>query len=106
MLASFTGFYAAYPTTTDGFILYALIGTGVFMIAAEALARPRNWLWLALGALLGLGPLTRADGLLFSAVVVGFTWVRWPRRTTSGARPRQQPGSSSRALGLALVVFG
>ncbi|OGO47531.1 MAG: hypothetical protein A2Z30_00600 [Chloroflexi bacterium RBG_16_64_43] len=106
MLAAFTGFYAAYSTTTDGFILYTLIGTGVFMIAAEALARPRNWLWLALGVLLGLGHLTRADGLLFSAVVLSFVWVRWPRPTTSGARPRAQAGSSSRTLGLALIVFG
>ena len=106
MLAAFTGFYAAYSTTTDGFILYALICTGVFMIAGEALGRPRSWLWLALGALLGLAHLTRADGLLFLAVVLGFMWIRWPRRTASDASPEVRAGSSSRALALALIVIG
>ncbi|MCX6025208.1 MAG: glycosyltransferase family 39 protein [Chloroflexi bacterium] len=105
MLAAFTGFYAAYSTTTDGFILYALIGTGVFMIAGEALARPRGWLWLALGALLGLAHLTRADGLLLLAVVLGYLWIGWPRRSASRANSHLHGGSASRALGLALIVL-
>jgi len=106
MLAAFTGFYAAYSTTTDGFMLYALIGTGVFMIAGEALARPRSLLWLALGALLGLAHLTRADGLVLLAVVLGFVWSRWPRRTASTANIQTHGGSASPALGLALIVIG
>jgi hypothetical protein len=106
MLAAFPGFYAAYATTTDGFVLYALIGTAAFMLAGRALARPRGWTWLALGALLGLAHLTRADGLLLLAIVLGYTWFRWPRPTAPAPGSQLTGGHTGRALGLGLILLG
>ncbi len=106
-LAAFPGFYAAYSTTTDGFALYATIATGVFLVAGAALARRRVDLWIAVGALLGLAHLTRADGLLLLAVVLAFVWMQLPRRLPDDPpahMPRRAAGS--RLLAVALILGG
>ena len=108
LLAAFTGFYTAYTTTTDGFPLYALIATGVFLLTGEALAQRRADLWLAVGGLLGFAHLTRADGLLLLAVVLAFVWAQVPRRNPSdppAVMPRRAAGSRVVAVGLILVGY-
>ncbi len=70
MLSS--SFYLAYWTATDGFALYALIGTGVLVLSSRGCET--GWAWgFACGLLIGLAHLTRADGFLLLAPVI----VRW-----------------------------
>ncbi len=105
LLSAFPAFYAAYSTTTDGFVIYAFIATGVFLTAGEALARRRADLWIAVGLLLGLAHLTRADGLLLLAVVLAFVWIQVPRRHPDdppAGLPRRAAGSRLLAAGLIL----
>ncbi|MCB2178519.1 hypothetical protein KQH61_03800 [bacterium] len=63
-LAGFSGFYLAFLTTTDSFVLYMLLG-GAFFLAVMRLKRWRGFL---LGMLAGLFHLGRADGLLWLGV--------------------------------------
>jgi Dolichyl-phosphate-mannose-protein mannosyltransferase len=107
ILAAFPGFYAAYSTTTDGFALYAIIATGVFLAVGEALARRRADLWIAVGALLGLAHLTRADGLLLTAVVLAFVWIQVPRRLPNDPPAHMaRRAAGSRLLAAALILGG
>lgn len=64
LFAVFSGFYLPYLITTDTFTLYAWIGGGALWLSAYASRRPSMLRWLALGVLVGLAHLTRADGLL------------------------------------------
>lgn len=64
VLGAFTGYYLAFLTTTDSFVLYMLLG-GVFFLAYLRLKRARGFL---LGMLAGLLHLGRADGLLWLGV--------------------------------------
>ncbi len=58
------GFFAPYLLTTDTFALFAVIGGLLLWQVGEAVARPTAWRWAALGGLVALGTLARADGLL------------------------------------------
>lgn len=62
ILAALPGFFLPFMVTTDAFALYAWLGAGALVGMSQARARPL--LWAASGALIGLGHLTRADGLL------------------------------------------
>jgi hypothetical protein len=63
-LAFLPGFFAPYLLTTDTFGLFAVIGGVLLWQVAEVVARPMSWRWFALGALVALANLARADGLL------------------------------------------
>lgn len=64
LLAILGGFFLPYFVTTDTFALYAVVGGAALWQMGEATSRPSAWRWLLIGALIGLGHLTRADGLL------------------------------------------
>ncbi len=64
LIASLPGFFLPYLVTTDTFILYAIIGSAALWVMADASQRPSASRWLVVGLLVGLGHLTRADGLL------------------------------------------
>jgi hypothetical protein len=63
-------FYLAYLPTTDAFAIVMLLGGGIFLTVRW---RTRSvWRFLGLGILTGLMHLTRADGILWFLVVLGF----------------------------------
>lgn len=64
VIAIFSGYYLPYFITTDSFTLYAWIGSAALIQAADVSRQPEGSRWLFLGLLVGLGYLTRADGLL------------------------------------------
>ncbi|MEA4909857.1 MAG: hypothetical protein VB089_19700 [Anaerolineaceae bacterium] len=81
ILALFPGFYLAYYSITDNFVVYMLLGAA-FLVAAfpekfrlgpypHAAARPA-----LLGVLAGLMHLSRADGVLW--LLAAMTLVSWP----------------------------
>jgi hypothetical protein len=74
-LAAFAGFYLPFMVTTDTFSLYAVIGSVALLTMADASHRPSIWRWLAVGALVGLAHLTRADGVLL--ILPGLLAVWW-----------------------------
>jgi len=92
LLAAFSGFYLPFLVTTDSFALVAWIGTLAFVTSAGAWRGGRGWLWIAAGALAGLGQLARADGLLLLAPVLGMALL--------------SPGRRGRSLLLALAGWG
>ncbi|MEP7293633.1 MAG: hypothetical protein ABI835_17735, partial [Chloroflexota bacterium] len=79
LLTLFSGFYAKFWGEVDTFAPYALIGSlCLVMIGAGLRPAPalrRLIIWLVVGALAGLGHLTRADGLL--VVLVGGLVIIW-----------------------------
>ena len=85
------GFFAPYLVTTDTFALFAVIGGLLLWQVGEVVARPTAWRWAALGALVALGALARADGLLL--------WLP-ALYAFSATRVRR-----FRALGIMLAVF-
>lgn len=62
--AAASGFFLPFFVTTDSFALYALIGSLVFALAARDAFVQGAGRWALLGAVVGLGHLARADGLL------------------------------------------
>jgi 4-amino-4-deoxy-L-arabinose transferase-like glycosyltransferase len=64
VISIFAGFYVPYFVTTDSFAIYAWIGSAVLILAANASHQPKSSTWFWVGVLVGLGYLTRADGLL------------------------------------------
>ena len=62
--AAASGFFLPFLVTTDSFAMYALIGTLVFAMTARGVLRLGAYRWALLGAVVGLGHLARADGLL------------------------------------------
>lgn len=89
-LAILGGFFLPYFVTTDTFALYALIGGAALWQMGEASSRPSARRWSLIGALIGLGHLSRADGLLL--------WV--PAVMSLMLSPR------SRGRGLAGLLIG
>ncbi len=64
ILAALPGFFLPFLVTTDAFALFAWLGAGALILMTSARAQERPLLWAASGVLIGLGHLTRADGLL------------------------------------------
>ncbi len=79
------------------FSLLVAVGTCLLLIDAEA-AR-RRWLHFASGLVLGLGYLTRPDGIVF--VAVSAAWLLW---MTWRSRPRTYSGLVAFAVGVGIVV--
>jgi hypothetical protein len=70
VLGLLPGFFTPYLVTTDTFALFAVIGGLLFWQVGEVVSRPSTWRWAALGALVALVSLARADGLLLWAPVL------------------------------------
>lgn len=68
---------------SDG--LFALLVTAALLLAYRAVDRPTPWRFAALGAVLGLAALTRAEGLLLALVLVVPLAIRL-RHVTTGRR--------------------
>lgn len=64
LLAIFPGFFLPYFLTTDMFVLFAILGTGVFWLSSLAVKSQKPRYWILVGVLVGLGYLSRADGIL------------------------------------------
>jgi len=79
-LALLPGFFTPYFLTTDTFALFAVIGGVALWQMAEGARRPSAGRWFAVGALIALGHLARADGLLLWAPAVYAVWVSGRRR--------------------------
>lgn len=90
-LALLPGFYAPFFVTTDTFAVFAVIGGALLWQLAEAATRPSSGRWLLIGLLIGLGHLTRADGLLL--------WV------PAAVAVAVSPGPRARSLLLALAGY-
>ncbi len=75
-LAIFSAFYAVFLPTTDGFGLYMLWGTLFLWVSADKSRRQT----LALGLLVALMHLTRADGVLWLLPALWLAWRRAPRQ--------------------------
>jgi hypothetical protein len=73
-LAVFSGFYLAYLPTTDSFGLGMLLGAGFFFLLTREQLSGRAA--FGLGALAGLLHLARAEGLLWLALALAFSWRR------------------------------
>ena len=86
------GFFTPYLLTTDTFALFAVIGGLLLWQVGEAFRRPTAWRWASIGALVALGNLARADGLLL--------WVPVLYALLAGG------GRRLRGFGLALAGFG
>ncbi|MGB9668915.1 MAG: hypothetical protein ACPL0B_00885 [Anaerolineales bacterium] len=71
LMALFAGFYTPYTATTDTFVISMLLGTGWIIIADKALRQKGYWIILA-GFLSGLLHLTRADGIVWLCLLIGF----------------------------------
>ncbi|MGB9669085.1 MAG: hypothetical protein ACPL0B_01745, partial [Anaerolineales bacterium] len=68
LLALFSGFYAAYLTTTDTFAICMILGTVWILLAEKALTKGGIWFfWI--GVTSGLLHLSRADGLLWFVMI-------------------------------------
>ncbi|HMK07820.1 MAG TPA: hypothetical protein VK449_02195 [Anaerolineales bacterium] len=70
VLAILPGFFLPYLVTTDTFAVFAVIGGLLWWQIGVAVVRPAGWRWMVLGALVALGSLARADGLLLWFPVV------------------------------------
>ena len=64
------GFFTPYMLTTDTFAIFAVIGGLLLWQVGEVVVSPSPWRWAALGGLVALGTLSRADGLLLWVPVV------------------------------------
>ena len=64
LLAIFPGFFLPYFLTTDMFVLFAILGTGVFWLSSIAVKSQKQRYWILAGVLVGLGYLARTDGIL------------------------------------------
>jgi hypothetical protein len=114
-LALLPGFFTPFLLTTDTFAVYAVIGGAVLWQVGEVTARPAAGRWLAVGVLIGLGALARADGLLlwipslfalgsararrlrsFTLVLAGFSAVMipWWLRNLSATGAVISPGAA------------
>jgi hypothetical protein len=82
LLTLFSGFFVRFWGATDTFAPYALIGSLCLVAISLGQSTPRKWLWFGIvGALAGLGHLTRVDGLLL--LLVGGVVVLWPDSQSS-----------------------
>jgi hypothetical protein len=82
-LAGFSGFFFPYFLTTDMFILYAWLGLGIFYYTAVKPASDASWQWFAVGVLVGLAHLARADGWLFFVPALAAVYIRPGRKVPS-----------------------
>jgi hypothetical protein len=64
ILAALPGFFLPFLLTTDAFALFAWLGAAALICITSAREQERPLLWAVSGILIGLGHLTRADGLL------------------------------------------
>jgi 4-amino-4-deoxy-L-arabinose transferase-like glycosyltransferase len=78
LLAILPVYYLPYLVTTDTFTPYAFIGTLALWSTAAAIQNKNLKIWIAVGLLIGLAHLTRADGLLF--FVPAALAIRWSER--------------------------
>jgi 4-amino-4-deoxy-L-arabinose transferase-like glycosyltransferase len=78
-----SGFYAIYWMNTESFLAYAWIGGLIFLLAPRAAGGNRWTYTLLVGILCGLAHMTRADGVLFLAVVGLLIWIE-PSLSGSG----------------------
>jgi len=74
-LALLPGFYAPYFLTTDTFALFAVIGGAAPWQMGEAVDSPAAGRWVAIGALIALAHLARADGLLLWGPAAFALWA-------------------------------
>ncbi|NPV57043.1 MAG: hypothetical protein HPY76_10300 [Anaerolineae bacterium] len=75
-LALFPGYYLPYFVTTDGFIVYVLLG-GMYFFTVHRIFRTSQSharQWFCLGVISGLMHLTRADGLMWF-ITAGLLWL-------------------------------
>ena len=71
------GYYLPFWMTTDGFVLFGLVGAGAIACAGCGI-QTGDWRYFAAaGALSALGHLTRADGPLLAAVALMVLWWPW-----------------------------
>ena len=80
VLALLPGFFTPYFHTTDTFTLFAVIGGVALWQTSEAVGRPTAGRWFAVGVLIALGHLARADGLLLWAPALYAVRVSGNRR--------------------------
>jgi 4-amino-4-deoxy-L-arabinose transferase-like glycosyltransferase len=77
LFATFPGFFLPFFFTTDTFVLFAIIGCSALWLMAEASQRPSALRWLGVGVLIGLGHLTRTDGvLLLAPATLAIWWLK------------------------------
>jgi 4-amino-4-deoxy-L-arabinose transferase-like glycosyltransferase len=98
---------AVYPMLfmADGVLmaetLYALLVVGALLLAYRAVDRPTPWRFAALGAVLGVGALTRVEGVLLAVVlVVPLAW----RLPALPSRRRVALGAVALGTGVLVVV--
>lgn len=80
LLAVFPGFFLPFFWTTDSFSLYAALG-GILLILLASVVRSGGMSqWLAVGGLIGMAHLARADGVLWLLpALVAAVWRRTAR---------------------------
>ena len=71
LLAVVPGFFLPFLVTTDSFSIYGIVGTLIFVLTVEAYKKGGFLRWSMAGLFIGLAHLTRTDGLLFLALVIG-----------------------------------
>ncbi len=74
-LALLPGFFMPYFLTTDTFALFAVIGGASLWQMGEAVGRPAAGRWAAVGVLIGMAHLARADGVLLWGPAVYALWA-------------------------------
>jgi 4-amino-4-deoxy-L-arabinose transferase-like glycosyltransferase len=90
----FSGFYTVFWMNTESFLTYAWIGGLTFLCISYWLEKQFWWISLGMGILCGLAHLTRADGIVFLALILWWVAVR---------RPLSKP---SRILSIFLILGG
>ena len=86
LFAALPGFFLPFFLTTDTFVIFAVIGCAALWLMAEAYQHPNLWRWLGVGILVGLGHLTRADGLLLLVPAgLALWWIKDGRWRLFGA---------------------
>jgi hypothetical protein len=85
LLACAPGFYLPYFVTTETFSLFAVVGGLALWRMAAAADRPTAGNWLIVGALIGLGHLTRADGFALLVPAILAVWSAGRRRSSGAA---------------------
>ena len=82
LMALFAGFYTPYLATTDSFVLSMLLGTGWIFVTDKAIRQKGYWFLLA-GIFSGLLHLSRADGMVWLALLIVLGLWHWFRERLS-----------------------
>ncbi len=127
-IALFSGFYFAYLPTTETFGIYMLLGS-LFFILVMKLQQDTNladseyesiklnkfgfnivsiesrvWVYLAIGVIVGLMYLTRADGLIWLGMGLAAIFTQWSSRNKSHLGGENRKGVRT-SLWIPLVLF-